>query len=407
MLAMQSLRSLLLRWIGPAAFTVFVSAGVANAQTAPVGQRSEAQAMPASTQNPPANSAMNEDYTRREIQPNLSVDRDPVLSPDAADNRDVTPATSITATKGQSNVYVLHENVDEVLLPCTVVDEQGQLVTDLNKANFTVWEDGAPQSIISFDHGDVPISLGILVDNSGSMRDKRRAVNEAALDLVRQSNPRDTAFVVNFNEKAYLDQGFTSNVSYLERGLSHYDARGTTAIYDAVAASADELAHYSKWPTQVILIITDGEDDASRLTLAQTVRRVQQLNGPVVYSIGLLYDSPSKEEAQRARDELQTLSSSTGGIAYFPRSLDDVNDVAREVARVIRNRYTLGYTSTKPPNLGGYRHVRVEARLGKHQLTVRTRTGYFPREIQQMHQEQTAEEIKTAQSPPPTESHQQ
>lgn len=357
-------------------------------------------------QNPPANAPTDQDYTRREIQPNLSVDRDPVLSPDVADNGPVTPATAVTAAKGQNNVYVLHENVDEVLLPCTVVDEQGQLVTNLSQVNFRVWEDNAPQTIISFDHGDVPISLGILVDNSGSMRDKRQAVNEAALDLVRQSNPHDTEFVVNFNEKAYLDQGFTTNISFLERGLSHYDARGTTAIYDAVAASADELAHYSKWPTQVILIITDGEDDASRLTLAQTVRRVQQLNGPVVYSIGLLYDSPNKEEAQRARDELQSLSNSTGGIAYFPRSLDEVNDVAREVARVIRNRYTLGYTSTKPPNLGGYRHVHVEARLGKHELTVRTRTGYFPREIQQMHQEQTAEEIKTAQ-PPPDASHQQ
>lgn len=363
--------------------------------------------MPASTQNPPANSPINEDYTRREIQPNLNVDRDPVLSPDVSDNGPVTPTTTVTAAKGQSNLYVLRENVDEVLLPCTVIDEQGHLVTDLSQANFRVWEDGAPQTIISFDHGDVPISLGILVDNSGSMRDKRRAVNEAALDLVRESNSHDTAFVVNFNEKAYLDQGFTSNISYLERGLSHYDARGTTAIYDAVAASADELTHYSKWPTQVILIITDGEDDASRLTLAQTVRRVQQLNGPVVYSIGLLYDSPNKDEARRARDELQTLSSSTGGVAYFPRSLDDVNEVAREVARVIRNRYTLGYTSTKPPSLGGYRRVQVDARLGKHQLTVRTRTGYFPREIQQMHEQQTAEEIKTAQPPPTAAAHQQ
>lgn len=405
MLEMQSLRSSLVRCIAPAALSLFVCAGFAAAQTAaPAGQR-PGQATPASTQNPPANSPMNEDYTRREIQPNLGVDRDPVLSPDVADNGPVRPATTLTAEKGKSNAYVLYENVDEVLLPCTVVDEQGQVVTDLRQANFRVWEDGVPQTIVSFDHGDVPISLGILVDNSGSMRDKRQAVNEAALDLVRESNPRDTAFVVNFNEKAYLDQGFTSNVSYLERGLSHYDARGTTAIYDAVAASADELAHYSKWPTQVILIITDGEDDASRLTLAQAVRRVQQLNGPVVYSIGLLYDSPSKEAAQRARDELQSLSSSTGGVAYFPRSLDDVNDIAREVARVIRNRYTVGYTSTKPPNLGGYRHVRVEARLGKHELTVKTRPGYFPRDIQQMHQAKTVEEIKTAQTPP-SDAHQ-
>ncbi|HET7349210.1 MAG TPA: VWA domain-containing protein [Acidobacteriaceae bacterium] len=397
-------RSRLVRWTAPAVLLAFLfplQHAPAQNNPAPAAQPPSAQARPASTQNLPAASAIDQDYRRREIQPNLGIDRDPVLSPDAADNGPVKPAQPLTTAKGQNNVYVLHENVDEVLLPCTVVDEQGNLVTDLSQANFRVWEDNTPQTITSFDHGDVPISMGILVDNSGSMREKRQAVNEAALDLVKQSNPRDTEFVVNFNEKAYLDQGFTSNISYLERGLSHYDARGTTAIYDAVAASADELSHYSKWPTQVILIITDGEDNASRLTLAQAVRRVKQLNGPVVYSIGLLYDSPNKAEVQRARDELQTLANETGGVAYFPRSLDEVNDIAREVARVIRNRYTVGYTSTKPINLGGYRHVHVEARMGKHQLTVRTRDGYFPRELKQMREVQTAQEIKTG-TPPPT-----
>ena len=397
-------RSRLVCWTAPAVLLAFLfplQHAPAQNNPAPAAQPPSAQARPASTQNLPAASAIDQDYRRREIQPNLGIDRDPVLSPDAADNGPVKPAQPLTTAKGQNNVYVLHENVDEVLLPCTVVDEQGNLVTDLSQANFRVWEDNTPQTITSFDHGDVPISMGILVDNSGSMREKRQAVNEAALDLVKQSNPRDTEFVVNFNEKAYLDQGFTSNISYLERGLSHYDARGTTAIYDAVAASADELSHYSKWPTQVILIITDGEDNASRLTLAQAVRRVKQLNGPVVYSIGLLYDSPNKAEVQRARDELQTLANETGGVAYFPRSLDEVNDIAREVARVIRNRYTVGYTSTKPINLGGYRHVHVEARMGKHQLTVRTRDGYFPRELKQMREVQTAQEIKTG-TPPST-----
>lgn len=403
MLEIAPFRSRLAWHIIPALSVAFLCSAFAAAQVntgAPQRTR-PAQTQPASTQNPPAGSPANEDYTRREIQPNLGIDRDPVLSPDAADNAPVTPAnaTSVTASKGQGNIYVLHENVDEVLLPCTVVDEQGRLVTDLRQADFRVSEDHVPQTITSFEHGDVPISLGILVDNSGSMREKRHAVNDAALDLVRESNPRDTEFVVNFNEKAYLDQGFTTNISYLERGLSHYDARGTTAIYDAVAASADELSHYSKWPTQVILVITDGADNASRLSLTQVVRRVQQLNGPVVYAIGLLYDSPSREDAQNAHDALQSLANSTGGVAYFPRSLDDVNGIAREVARVIRNRYTIGYTSTKPPNLGGFRHVQVEAHYGKHQLTVKTRNGYFPREIQKMHEVQTAEEIKTAPAP--------
>lgn len=380
MLAMHFVRSRVLRAVIPAILL-------------PIG----GVAMPAIAQNQPAQtSPANQDYTRREIQPNLNVDRDPVLSPDASDNGPVMPTTAQTATKAGNNTYTLHENVDEVLLPCTVVNQNGQLVTDLTQQDFRVWEDNVPQTITSFEHRDVPISLGILVDNSGSMRDKRETVDQAALDLVRQSNPQDAAFIVNFNDKAYLDQGFTSNISYLEKGLSHYDARGTTAIYDAVVAAADELARHGR-SKPVLLVITDGDDNASRLTLAEAVRRVQALNGPVVYTIGLLYDAPSKREADDARNALQTLSDETGGIAYFPQSLQDVEGIATEVAQVIRNQYTVGYHSTRSPSLGGYRRVHVEAFGPKQrQLTVRTKNGYYPQEIKKMHatEAQTAQEIQ-------------
>ena len=379
------LRSCVLRSVAPA---VFLSLCLC-------AQSSRAQAQqPASPPKPAAASTPSVDYTRHEIQPSLDIDHDPVPSPDAADNEPATPGKAL-AKEGAANVYTLHENVDEVLLNCTVVDESGRLVSDLNRKDFHVWEDNVLQNVTSFQHRDVPVSLGILVDNSGSMRDKRTAVDEAALDLVRHSNPQDAAFIVNFSEKAYLDQGFTSNISDLEKGLSHYDARGTTAIYDAVAASADELSKHAKWPKQVLLIITDGADDASRLSLEQAVRRVEQLSGPVVYSIGLLYDSDNKQDMQRARDALQELSNETGGVAYFPKSLQEVDDIANEVARVIRNQYTLGYHSTKPASLGGYRTVRVEAVGPKHsKLIVRTRKGYYSREIKEMHEVQTAQQAK-------------
>lgn len=376
------------RGISPAAFLLpFCLSLLCAAQTQPAA---------GSSQPLPATSAPNVDYTRREIQPSQDVDRDPVPSPDAVENSSGTGEKAMSSTgEGNNKVYTLHENVEEVLLNCTVVDEQGRLAGDLRQNAFRVWEDDVPQTIIAFEHRDVPVSIGILVDNSGSMRDKRAAVDEAALDLVRRSNPQDVAFVVNFSEKAYLDQGFTSNISDLERGLSHYDARGTTAIYDAVAASADELARHPKWPKQVLLVITDGADNASRLTLEKAVRRVQNLGGPVVYSIGLLYDADSKDEAARAKDALQRLSNETGGIAYFPKSLDEVDAIANEVARVIRNQYTLGYHSTKAANLGGYRRVRVEAQAPNHaKLAVRTRNGYYPREIKQMHTEQVSEKTK-------------
>ena len=396
MLAMLSARSRVFSWLCPCVFLALSSMPcLAAAQTQPVAAQNSTAGSPASV-----------DYRRREIQPNLSVDRDPVPSPDAADNAPILPAppsTSVTATKQPgSNIYTLHENVNEVLLPCTVVDQNGRLVTDLTKANFRVWEDDVPQTISSFEFRDVPISLGILVDNSGSMRGKRDAVDAAALDLVRESNPQDTAFVVNFNDKAYLDQGFTSNISYLERGLSHFDTRGTTAIYDAVVASADELSRYAKWPKQVLLIITDGEDNASRLTLEQAIHRVQQLNGPVVYTIGLLYDPESQDEAQRARDALIALSQDTGGFAYFPQSLPEVDNIASEVAQVIRNQYTIGYHSSRAESLGGYRRVRVVAEAPGHgPLTVKTRAGYYPTEIRQMHSasEQAEQEIQRVSHP--------
>ncbi len=217
---------------------------------------------------------------------------------------------------------------------------------------------------------------------------------------MRASNPADSAFIVNFSDKAYLDQGFTSDINQLERGLSRFDARGMTAIYDAVAASADELSNHAKQPKQVLLIITDGADNASRLDLQQAIRRVQNLGGPVVYSIGLLFDDDKKEAAD-ARNALETLSGETGGIAYFPSSLEDVSQIAAEVARDIRNQYILGYHSTKPARLGGYRTVRVEAVAPGHgRLIVRTRKGYYPHSPAPQRQ-QTAQSQKPSQSPPP------
>jgi VWFA-related protein len=336
------------------------------------------------------------DLTQPQAQPSLTVDRDPILSPDL-EEKAPTQATAPTTSSGpnttqpgdrtlkkEGNGFILRADVDEVLLPCTVVDEKGRLVTDLNRGDFQVWEDNVPQTIASFQHQDVPVSLGILVDNSGSMRDKRAAVNDAALHLVKVSNSADAAFVVNFSDRAFIDQDFTSNVALLEKGLSHIDSRGGTALYDAVVASANEMSRHAKQQKQVLLIITDGEDNVSRLTLGQAIRRVQDLNGPVVYSIGLLYEDLSKEEAARARSDLQSLSLETGGVAYFPNSLQDVDEIAAQVARDIRNQYTLGYHSSKAASLGGYRAVYVEARGPKHEkLTVRTRKGYFPKQLQQ------------------------
>ncbi|HEX5235396.1 MAG TPA: VWA domain-containing protein [Silvibacterium sp.] len=324
-----------------------------------------------------------------EQQPAMNVDRDPVLSPDAADNAPITPSRPGVSSegaleRGPGGRYTLTRNVDEVVLNVSVFDQERRMVNNLTKENFKVWEDGVPQTIAAFQHQDVPVSMGILIDNSGSMRDKRAAVNEAALDLVKASNPDDQAFVVNFSDEALLDEDFTSSVSKLRDGLSHIDSRGGTALYDAVVASADHLEKDANRPKQVLLVITDGEDNASSLDLEQTIHKVQDLDGPVVYSIGLLFGTDTDpREGHRAKRALQLLSDETGGLAFFPKSLADVDGIAAEVAMDIRRQYTLGYHSTKPITDPGYRTIKVDAHAGHGKLLVRTRSGYYPRQTAQ------------------------
>jgi VWFA-related protein len=308
----------------------------------------------------------------RNAAPSLTLDRDPVPSPEGA-----APPPPVLQKEGEG--YVLHADVEEVVLNCTVL-EGTRLVPDLKKENFHVLEDGLPQTLISFQHNDVPVSIAIVVDNSGSMSRKRPSVNKSALDLIAASNPEDEAFVVNFSDEAFIDQDFTSDVNKLREGLSNIDARGGTALYDAVVASADELAADAKHPKQVLILITDGEDNASSTSLEQTILRVQKLSGPVIYSIGLLFgDEMSRTEVKHARKALEMLSTETGGMAFFPKNIEDIDPIAAEVARDIRSQYTLGYHSTKPTTVPGFRRVEVTAEAKGHgKLTVRTRTGYFP-----------------------------
>jgi Ca-activated chloride channel homolog len=304
----------------------------------------------------------------------LAVDRDPVRSPDG----NAAPSTTAEVEKNGSG-FIMHTDVEEVVMYATVL-KGNQMVQDLKKEDFQVYEDGAKQNILSFQHTDLPVSIGLVVDNSGSMAKKRPSVNKSALDLIQASNPEDEAFVVNFSDEAFIDQEFTSDVNKLRDGLGHIESRGGTALYDAVVASADKLAQDAKRPKQVLIIITDGEDNASTLNLEQTIHRVQELSGPVVYTIGLLFgDEMSHAEVRHARRALEMLSGETGGMAFFPKSIEQIDQIAAEVAQDIRSQYTIGYHSTKPSTQPGFRRVDVTAQeKGEGKLTVRTRTGYFP-----------------------------
>jgi len=295
-----------------------------------------------------------------------------VVAPNAAPN--VSPATQ-NPDSGDSGVFVFRKQVDEVVLHATVVDDKQRIITSLDKGDFNVYENGSPQTITSFRHEDIPVAMGIVVDNSGSMREKRQKVNAAALNLVRASNSNDEVFIVNFNDEYYLDQDFTSNINKLKAGLEKIETRGGTALYDAVVASADHLKKEGKLEKKVIFVVTDGEDNESSETLEQAVRRLQVDGGPTVYAIGILEGEEHPKHAKRA---LQIMSERTGGLAFFPKTLDEVDAISRSVAHDIRTQYTIGYKPTTPKNQGGYRQVKVDARSRSYgKLTVRTKSGYY------------------------------
>ncbi|MGH9510544.1 MAG: VWA domain-containing protein [Terriglobales bacterium] len=321
-------------------------------QQQPRGGTTTPAAPPASQTQPPA-------QTQAPSQPPATQTQPPGTAPAGNDN----------------GVFVFKTEVEEVILHATVVDEKMRLVTNLDRGAFTVFENNVPQTITSFRREDVPVAMGIIIDNSGSMREKRDKVNKAALNLVRSSNPDDQVFVVNFNDEYYLDQDFTSNIKKLSDALEKVEARGGTALYDALVASADYMKKNAKLQKRVLFVVTDGEDNASTDTLEQAVRNLQQEGGPTVYAIGLL----GEEKARRARRALQTIAERTGGIAFLPKTLDEVDDISRTVAHDIRSQYTIGYKPTTPKSAGGFRAIHVEAHAkGYKRLTVRTRTGYYP-----------------------------
>jgi Ca-activated chloride channel homolog len=289
-------------------------------------------------------------------------------------------ASSQTQDKNQdkdddAGVFVFRKDVDEVMLHASVIDDRQHIVTTLDRGAFSVFEDGKPQAIISFHQEDVPVSMGILIDNSGSMREKRSKVNAAALNLVRASNPKDEVFVVNFNDEYYLDQDFTNDLLKLKEALEKIAASGGTSLFDAVVASADHLKLHARLEKKILFVVTDGEDTASTETLEQAVKHLQEENGPSVYAIGILGD---EEHPKRARKALEIIAQHTGGIAYFPKTLDEVDEISKSVAHDIRNQYAIGYKPTNPRGNGGFRQIRVEAKAKGHgKMMVRTKSGYY------------------------------
>jgi Ca-activated chloride channel family protein len=269
-------------------------------------------------------------------------------------------------------------DVNLVVLHTSVLDDRGKFVEGLTQDNFRVYEDKSEQKLSVFKREDIPVSMGLVIDNSGSMRDKRPRVNEAAITLVQSSNPQDEAFVVNFNDDFYLDldKDFSSSIPELKEALERIDARGSTALYDAVIGSLDHLKKAAK-EKKVLLIVTDGEDNTSRNTLEKTVREIQKTD-TVIYTIGLL-GQENKKSAKNAKKALTAIAEASGGLAFFPENVEDVHVICEQVAHDIRHQYTLAYYPSNTAKDGTFRavHVEVIPPRGHGKLVARTRNGYY------------------------------
>jgi Ca-activated chloride channel family protein len=281
-------------------------------------------------------------------------------------------ATLATALWVLQQSAPFHVETRLVVLHATVRNARGELVTGLTREAFSVFENGMRQPITVFRNDDVPVSLGLLIDNSGSMRTKRARVEAAALDFARASNPQDEIFVLNFADKSRVDVPFTSDLRVLEAGITRVDAIGGTALRDAIAAGEAYVTQFARRDRKALVVITDGNDNAS-LTSLDAIRAPAERDDIALYCVGLLGEQDP--HAGRARRDLQQLVDSTGGVASFPKSLDEIDAVALELARQIRTQYTIGYSPLNHALDGSYRSIRVKVKGGE-PLTVRSRTGY-------------------------------
>lgn len=261
-----------------------------------------------------------------------------------------------------------------VVLHATVLDENGELVTNLAQSAFHLFENGVEQNIKVFRREDAPVSIGLLVDDSGSMIPKREKVAAAGLGFIRASHPDNEVFVQHFNEKTYLDADFTNDINKLERALETFDSRGTTAMRDAMRLAITHLERRGREDKKVLVVVSDGEDNTSDTTRDYVIKQAQQ-GAVIVYAVGILTEIDD-DKARAARQELEQITRATGGRAFFLNSVEEIGRTAATIARDIRNQYTLAYTPTNEALDGTYRKLDLQIDAGR-PLTVRSRTGYW------------------------------
>lgn len=275
----------------------------------------------------------------------------------------------------QSDDFRISTDVFMVLLDVSAKDSRGGYVSDLTKDNFHIEENGVEQKIISFNAGDVPVSAGLVLDDSGSMRRKRDEVNRAGIQFVKASNPMDQIFVVNFNDRVTMglppSVPFTDDVGLLQAALASDRPEGRTALYDAVALALNHLEQ-GKEGKKTLVILSDGGDNHSTVSQAKALELIEQSHA-TIYTVGI-YDVEDEDRNPKVLDKIAHIS---GGESFYPETPAEIEKVFNKIARDIRSRYTIGYI----PSTGGgnkLRRIKVAASSPDHgKLMLRTRTSYL------------------------------
>jgi Ca-activated chloride channel family protein len=264
------------------------------------------------------------------------------------------PLLMVSLLRGQDSVFKLNVNVDLTEVHVNVTDVKDHPVGNLQKENFKIFEDRSEQKISLFKHEDLPVSLGLVIDNSRSMEPRKQRLDAAALSVVRKSNAEDETFIVHFDDEARLDRDFTASIPLLEETLASVKPFGQTAIYDALIIALDHM-ELGKYPKKAVLLFTDGVDNASKHSLAEAIDATKRAH-VAVYTVGLL----SALDGAKAEDSLLRIAEASGGRAYFPPTIEEARTDMERVARDLREQYTLGYFPSNPSHNGEWRSVRIE-----------------------------------------------
>jgi Ca-activated chloride channel homolog len=285
----------------------------------------------------------------------------------------LAPAQNQQPPQDEAPEAVFRVGARLVEVHATVKDKSGRLLTDLPQSNFHIFENDVPQEMKVFRREDAPVSLGLIIDSSGSMQPRRAQVAAAALTLVRASNKDDEVFIMTFNDRPALVQDFTQDIHQLETSLNKIEPAGATAMRDALILGVDHLKRLARREKKMLLVVTDGEDNSSFEELNKLVRSAQQ-SDILIYAIGLLSEE-SERSATRAKHDLDTITFATGGEAFYPHDVSEVDGIAQHVARDLRNQYTIAYYPTDEKQDSTFRRIRLTVDVPG--AVVKTRTGYF------------------------------